>query len=187
MRRFTLEIMEHSFEIEIRREDERHFSVTVNKETYSGTIEDESENTLLLAVEGGLYTVEFEKEPHMDSFTTVVNCRKRTVTARNLKGAPTVSVTPKMDVKRAREMATDMIKESRGSGISGGILAPMPGKIVKVNVRKGDDIRAGDVVLVLEAMKMENEILADRNGRVTEVRVSEGDSVDSNDVLVVIG
>jgi biotin carboxyl carrier protein len=62
----------------------------------------------------------------------------------------------------------------------------MPGKVVAVKVRENDLVKAGDVVLILEAMKMENEITSPQDGKVSEVRVSEGDNVDSGDVLVVV-
>jgi len=63
----------------------------------------------------------------------------------------------------------------------------MPGKILKVMVSVGAAVNAGDVVLILEAMKMENEIMANVGGTVKEVRTKEGDSVNTGDVLVVIG
>ena len=67
------------------------------------------------------------------------------------------------------------------------IASPMPGKILKVMVSVGAAVNAGDVVLILEAMKMENEIMANVGGTVKEVRTKEGDSVNTGDVLVVIG
>ena len=63
----------------------------------------------------------------------------------------------------------------------------MQGTIVKVLVEVGDAVEAGDPVVVLEAMKMENNVSTDTSGTVTEVRVAEGDSVGSGDVVVVIG
>jgi len=76
---------------------------------------------------------------------------------------------------------------SAGSGAGDGtIAAPMQGTIVKVLVAEGDDVTAGQAVLVLEAMKMENHINAERNGKVAEVRVAAGDTVGTGDVLVVI-
>jgi glutaconyl-CoA decarboxylase len=63
----------------------------------------------------------------------------------------------------------------------------MPGKVLKVNAQAGAAVNAGDLLLVLEAMKMENEILAPSGGTVKEVRAHDGDSVNTGDVLVVIG
>ncbi len=67
------------------------------------------------------------------------------------------------------------------------VSAPMPGTILKVNVQNGQAVKEGDVLVVLEAMKMENEIMAPKAGTVTQVAVSKGASVNTGDVLVVIG
>jgi len=71
---------------------------------------------------------------------------------------------------------------------SGGhtVQAPMPGKILTLNVTPGTSVKSGDVLLILEAMKMENDIMAPVNGTVTSVNVHVGDSVNTGDVLVVI-
>ena len=65
--------------------------------------------------------------------------------------------------------------------------APMPGNILKVNVSQGQAVKSGDVLCVLEAMKMENEIMAPKDGTVTQVLVSKGSTVDTGAPLVVIG
>lgn len=65
--------------------------------------------------------------------------------------------------------------------------APMPGKILKISVAVGASVTSGDVLLILEAMKMENEISAPVSGTVREIRAREGDSVNTGDVLVVLG
>ena len=65
--------------------------------------------------------------------------------------------------------------------------APMPGNILKVNVQNGQAVKAGQVLVVLEAMKMENEIMAPKDGTVTQVLVSKGSTVDTGAPLVVIG
>ena len=65
--------------------------------------------------------------------------------------------------------------------------APMPGTILKVNVTQGQAVKEGDVLCVLEAMKMENEIMAPKAGTVTQVVTSKGASVNTGDALVVIG
>ena len=63
----------------------------------------------------------------------------------------------------------------------------MPGKILSVNVKKGDAIKRGDVVCVLEAMKMQNEIMANQDGTISEVRATAGQTVSTGDVLIVVG
>ena len=67
------------------------------------------------------------------------------------------------------------------------VTAEMQGTILEVNVDEGDEVEAGDVVCVLEAMKMENDIVAERGGTVTQVAVDEGESVDMGDLLFVVG
>ncbi len=64
------------------------------------------------------------------------------------------------------------------------VASPMPGTILKVNVKPGDSVKKGDVIMILEAMKMENEIMAPDDGVVASVTVSEGASVSTGDVLV---
>ena len=89
-------------------------------------------------------------------------------------------------------------RPSAGGGDSGGggggssaegqeVTAEMQGTILEVTVDEGDEIGAGDVLCVLEAMKMENDIVAERGGVVNEVAIGEGDSVDMGDLLFVIG
>ena len=72
--------------------------------------------------------------------------------------------------------------------VSGGeaVNAPMPGTILKVNVSVGQSVKEGDLLCVLEAMKMENEIYAPKSGSVAQVATSKGASVNTGDVLVVI-
>jgi acetyl-CoA/propionyl-CoA carboxylase biotin carboxyl carrier protein len=72
-----------------------------------------------------------------------------------------------------------------GSG-AGEVVVPMQGTVVKVLVEAGDAVEAGDTVIVLEAMKMENNVVAEKSGTVAEVKVAAGDSVGGGDVVVVI-
>ena len=77
----------------------------------------------------------------------------------------------------------------RSAGTGSGpqrIVAPMPGKIVRVGVKTGEAVRARQTVVVVEAMKMENELKADRDGVVGELRAVEGASVEAGALLVVI-
>jgi len=66
------------------------------------------------------------------------------------------------------------------------IVAPMPGKVLQLLVSPGDQVEAGDGLLILEAMKMENRLVAEATATVAEVRVGEGDMVEGGQVLVVL-
>ena len=66
------------------------------------------------------------------------------------------------------------------------VKAPMPGNILKINVAPGQKVEAGDVLIVLEAMKMENEIVATKSGTVAQIAVSKGAVVETGAPLVVI-
>jgi len=72
--------------------------------------------------------------------------------------------------------------------VSGGAVveAPMPGKILKVAVSAGSPVKSGEIVIVLEAMKMENEIFSPSDGVVKEIRCREGDAVNTGDIMMVI-
>ena len=87
----------------------------------------------------------------------------------------------------ARCFAADRKGPRRGhAGGPQQIVAPMPGRVVKILVKPGDAVEARQGVIVVEAMKMENELRATGPGTVSEVRVAEGASVEANSVLVVI-
>jgi len=67
------------------------------------------------------------------------------------------------------------------------VAAPMPGLVLSVMVKEGDTVSEGDTIIVIEAMKMENEIKAHVSGTVTKVNVAPGTEISVNDVMVVIG
>lgn len=75
------------------------------------------------------------------------------------------------------------------SGTKGSVkvTAPMPGTILKMNVKVGDTIKANDLVCILEAMKMENEIFAAEGGTVVSIDAAQGASVNSGDVIITLG
>ena len=75
-------------------------------------------------------------------------------------------------------------KENKRTADGEAIKSPMPGTIVSVNVKEGQNVSSGDVLVILEAMKMENEILAPRDAVVSSVNVSKGQSVESDTILL---
>ncbi len=75
---------------------------------------------------------------------------------------------------------------SASAAVGTKVVAPMPGTIVNVNVAVGDRVKEGQVVMILEAMKMENDIVAVCDGTVSAIKVKKGDAVESNDLLLTI-
>ncbi|MGC8575221.1 MAG: acetyl-CoA carboxylase biotin carboxyl carrier protein subunit [Caldisericum sp.] len=97
---------------------------------------------------------------------------------------------PKEAIKETNSKEPEDIKEETNHEVVENnaeyVLAPLPGKILKVMVKQGDTIKKGDVLLTIEAMKMENEIFAGFDGRVAGVYVKPGDSVNTNKRLLKI-
>ena len=101
----------------------------------------------------------------------------------------TLEVIDKADIKAPSAPAAPAAAPAPVAAPAGAqtIKAPMPGTILKVNVSNGQAVKKGDVLMVLEAMKMENEILAPNDGTVSSVGVSQGASVESGTVLCTLG
>jgi glutaconyl-CoA/methylmalonyl-CoA decarboxylase subunit gamma len=89
---------------------------------------------------------------------------------------------------KAAAVVKEEPKEASQPAAEGGInvKSPMPGSILEVRVNVGDTVKNGDVLLVLEAMKMENELTASQDGTVSQVLVKKGDTVNSGDPLIVL-
>jgi biotin carboxyl carrier protein len=83
--------------------------------------------------------------------------------------------------RKQRRTATEYTAEGRQN-----LTSPMPGKVVRVLLAPGNEVDAGQGVLIVEAMKMQNEIKSPKQGHVVEVRVSEGETVSANQVLAVV-
>lgn len=95
-------------------------------------------------------------------------------------GAPTPA-----PVKAAAPAPAPVKKAAAGAG-SVKVTAPMPGKVLDVKVAAGASVKKGDVVAILEAMKMENEIVAPQDGVIASVEVSSGASVEAGDLLITM-
>ena len=97
--------------------------------------------------------------------------------------APTAAPSPQAAPQAAPKAAPAPAAVSGGESIN----SPMPGTILDIKVNVGDAVSNGTVLVILEAMKMENEIMAASAGKVLSINVTKGASVNSGDVLVVIG
>ena len=145
------------------------------------------EETLdLTGVKGALATTSppADNEPLVQRDIDVeVNGQRYSVKMWVPETAPAAAEATSAGAKRPKRAAAS--KSGSGGG-SGEVTVPMQGTIVKVMVAVGDTVEAGDPIVVLEAMKMENNVCAEKSGTIAEVRVAEGDSVGGGDVVAVI-
>lgn len=121
----------------------------------------------------------------MRKFVVNVNGAAYEVTVEEIAAgaAPAPAAAPAPVVAPAAPAAPVAAAPAGGESVN----APMPGNILSVNVKAGDSVKSGQVLMVLEAMKMENEIMAPCDGTVKAVNVADGASVNTGDVLLVIG
>ena len=113
----------------------------------------------------------------MKKYKVNVNGTAYEVEIEEMTGAPTVAAAP--------VAASAAAPAASGAGES--ITSPMPGNILAVNVAAGDMVKKGQVLMILEAMKMENEISAPQDGTIASIDVRKGDTVNSGDVLYTMG
>lgn len=115
----------------------------------------------------------------MKQYTITVNGVAYDVTVEEKNGG--VVSAPKAVEKSAPAAAAPVASAPQTAAKEGNVAvsAPMPGKILAVKAKEGDSVKAGDVLLVLEAMKMENDIVAPQEGVVASINVKVGDSVES--------
>lgn len=144
----------------------KDFKFKISGNEYKVHIANVEENIAEVEVNGTPYRVELDKE------------LKQTKTPKLVRP----------DVVPGTDSHPSVVKTvSSGSPASGSVKSPLPGVILEVNVKPGDMVKVGQRILVLEAMKMENNIDSDKEGKVLEVKVEKGDSVLEGDVLITIG
>lgn len=141
----------------------KEYKYTINGNKYEVAINGIEDNIAKVTVNGEEYKVEMEKEPEPVKKKVVVK-----PVAHQEAAAPAAS-------NGAAKVNTNNAVKS-----------PLPGVITEIKVAVGDDVKAGDTVVVLEAMKMANNLDAEKGGKVTAILVKEGESVMEDTPLVVI-
>jgi len=140
----------------------KKYKFTIHGTVYEVDINSAEGQTIELEVNGTPYSVTLDKEVKQTK-------------------------TPKL-VRQQAIPSTDTNKqESKTAKKGGSINSPLPGVVLDVFVKPGDKISVGQKVLLLEAMKMENNIESDKDGIVAEVKARKGDSVMEGDVLIIMG
>ncbi|MBN1924737.1 MAG: biotin/lipoyl-binding protein [Prolixibacteraceae bacterium] len=137
----------------------KKFKFTIKGNDYEVKVNDFEENKSIIEVNGTEYCVQIHREVKQSKTPRLV---RKPVVQKPGEGTITRKVT--------------------GQGFS--VLAPLPGNIFKILVKEGDEVKKGDTVLVMEAMKMENNVLAEKEGIVKEIKVKEGQAVLQGDVLI---
>ncbi len=157
------------------------FSIKVNNKTFGVMLEHEPNYTkgFPIKVNGKSYNIELENIEKNTPFSTKVNNVPFKVELR------LPAFTPKIAVATPIPVSVQVQKplQPKGEGV---IAAPMAGRIISIRVKKGDLVKLGSVLCVLEAMKMENEIASPKNGVVEDIKVQEGKAVNEGDMLMLI-
>jgi biotin carboxyl carrier protein len=137
-----------------------------------------------------------EGEENMRKFNITVNGKTYEVEVEEVGGVsapvrPVPMSSPKVEVPAPQTPKAPQTpaQTQPSTAVTDGekVTAPMPGKVLRVEKNEGTSVKAGDVVLILEAMKMENEITAPIDGTVKQVAVKEGTTVNPGDLLFIIG
>jgi biotin carboxyl carrier protein len=170
--------------IELTKTSEGSFTAKIDDEPLSIELPSEKlslEKEFSIKIDGKNYRVglhEFERDKVFPLKVEEASFKAEVKTPARKSASTTFEPAPVAPTRRAA---------SADKALEGDITAPMTGKILSVRVSKGDQVKANQIVCVLEAMKMENEIAAPRAGTVQEVYVSEGSSVSEGEVLLRIG
>lgn len=139
----------------------KEYKYKINGNVYKVTIGDIDDNIAHVEVNGTPYKVEMEK-------------------------APKVAVKPVVRPVAPAPAPTPVARPAAAPSGKSGVKSPLPGVILDVKVNVGDTVQKGQTVVILEAMKMENNINADKDGKVTAINVSKGESVLEGTDLVII-
>lgn len=138
----------------------KKFNLKINGSSYQVNIRETADNIIQLEVNGSSYEVELEKEVKTTKTPTLI--RGGTKPVHTVEPLATKASTKK-------------------------IISPLPGTIIRLEVKEGDQVKTGDPLVILEAMKMENTILAESSGTIKSITTKVGMSVLQGDVLLEIG
>lgn len=170
--------------VELTKIDGRSFSIKIGEKILTVHVEKQVpdlKNPISLRVDGETFRVDLPPIERGKPFQTKVEEVSFKTEVRPTINKPVLSsFEPAAQIHARKPLA-------RRDVVEGAVSAPMTGKVVAVKVKKGDQVKQGQVLCVIEAMKMENEINAPKAGVIQEVSVSEGAPVNEGDVLLVIG
>jgi len=134
-----------------------------------------------VTVNGKAYAVEVEEVGSNQGAFTYVPVQQSSPAPQAVQAAPAPQAAP-----ATKAQAAPATKAPSGPVSGNTMTAPMPGTILEVKVSEGQAVKAGDIIVILEAMKMENEIVAPSNGTIVKIYTSKGTIVSTGDSLVTI-
>ena len=158
------------------------YTFKLNGEVYKVDL-DENDNEIVVEINGDQHPVEFSKIDN-NFYSLIVDGESLTI-AVSKKGKH-LQVFYEGQLYELESISDRDKAKAGGAGSGLQITAPMPSRVVKLLKAEGDDVEAGEGVVVVEAMKMESELKAESTGKIKEINVAEGDSVEANAVLVVL-
>lgn len=164
--RLSFDIDGRKFEADFRA-DKARAEISIDGRVYAAEVSAPDPGLYVVLLGGRVFRCVIDRQPG-GTTEVVVNGRRRQVEVRDPKRAG------------ARTGA------AAGAGGRAVLVAPMPGKVVRVLREIGDEVGAGTGLMVVEAMKMQNEVQSPKAGRLVEIRVEEGQTVNAGDVLAIV-
>jgi biotin carboxyl carrier protein len=163
------------------------YITTINEREYLVEVLDDHH----VAIDGVVYEVDFTSVSGQPVYSVLVNGQsheayvdqEETLWQVLLRGNFYPAKVEDEREKRLRETAGPKLSVSTNFSLK----APMPGLVVSLPVQDGSEVKKGDVLVVLESMKMQNELKSPRDGWVSRLRVEAGDSVERNQILLIVG
>ncbi|MBQ5310805.1 MAG: biotin/lipoyl-binding protein [Oscillospiraceae bacterium] len=122
----------------------------------------------------------------MKRYNITVNGKAYDVEVEEVGGSAPAPAAAPVSAPAAAPAAPAAPKAAAPAGAGTPVKAPMPGNILDVKVSVGDTVSVGQVIVILEALKMENDIVANASGKITSLTVKKGDTVNSDDVIATI-
>lgn len=141
----------------------KQYKYKINGNLYNVTVNDVEDNIANVEVNGTSYKIELEQP---------------------VKAAPKPVTRPAAAPKT--ETGAPVVTKKPAAAKKDGVKSPLPGVILDLKVKEGDTVKKGQTIIILEAMKMENNINAHKDGKVVEIKVNKGDSVLEGTDLVII-
>jgi glutaconyl-CoA/methylmalonyl-CoA decarboxylase subunit gamma len=143
----------------------KKFKFTINGNIYDVEIGNVEDNNAQVTVNGSTFDIQIDR-------SIVQQKTPKLIRAQELSQSESA---------KAKTNSPDVAKAG------GTVKSPLPGTIIELHVKSGDNVKAGQIIITLEAMKMENRLLSDRDGVVQSINCTKGDAVMEGDVLMVIG